>query len=263
MMKEIRIYQIDAFAEKIFSGNPAAVCPLENWLPDEQMQLIAMENNLAETAFINLNSHPYELRWFTPKTEVDLCGHATLATSRVLFDEYLKKDVNEIAFSTKSGILKTFKQKDKIFLDFPRDFPNPVKVSTFINEALSKKPKYLFRGKDDYLAIFENEAVVKSIKPDFIKLGRLNCRGVIISAIGEKFDFVSRFFAPQTGINEDPVTGSAHTLLTPYWAKILNKNILTAFQCSERGGALSCELLPKRVLIGGKSKFYLKGTISL
>lgn len=146
-MKEIRIYQIDAFAEKMFSGNPAAVCPLENWLPDEQMQLIAMENNLAETAFINLNSDPYELRWFTPKTEVDLCGHATLATSRVLFDEYLKKDVNEIVFSTKSGILKTFKQKDKIFLDFPRDFPNPVKVSTFINEALSKNPNIFLEGK--------------------------------------------------------------------------------------------------------------------
>lgn len=262
-MNQIKIYQVDAFAEKVFTGNPAAVCPLYEWLPDEKMQSIAMENNLAETAFVNLNTYPYELRWFTPMTEVDLCGHATLATSRVLFDEYLAKDEHEILFSSRSGILKSFKHHDKIFLDFPRDVPKPVKITKSINEALTLKPEGLFKGKDDYLAIFKSETVIKSIKPDFSKISKLKCRGVIISAVGDKVDFVSRFFAPQTGMNEDHVTGSAHTLLTPYWAKVLKKDTLLAYQCSERGGELSCKLMPQRVEIGGKSKFYLKGTISI
>jgi PhzF family phenazine biosynthesis protein len=262
-MTQIKNFQVDAFAERVFKGNPAAVCPLEKWLPDEQMQSIAMENNLAETAFVHLNTYPYELRWFTPKTEVDLCGHATLATSRILFDEYLPEDQQEINFNSRSGILKSFKQDDKIFLDFQRDTPKPVKITKSLTDALTIKPEGLFKGKDDYLAIFKNETIVKSIKPDFNKIEKLECRGAIISAAGGQVDFVSRFFAPQTGINEDPVTGSAHTLLTPYWVKILQRDTLTAYQCSKRGGELSCKLMPHRVEIGGKSKLYLKGTILL
>jgi len=260
-MVKIKLYQIDAFSNQLFSGNPAAVCPLEKWLPDEIMQAIAMENNLAETAFVNLDSYPYELRWFTPKTEVDLCGHATLATAKVLFDRYLKKERTEISFNSRSGILRANKQDEKIFLDFPRDLPTPVLNFDFVTNAICLKPEVVFKGKDDYLAILKSETAVKEILPDFTKLEALDCRGVIVSAPGDKYDFVSRFFAPQTGINEDPVTGSAHTLLTPYWSERLRKKKLNAFQCSSRGGLLTCQLLNDRVLIGGKAKMFLEGTI--
>ncbi len=260
-MVKIKLYQIDAFSNQLFSGNPAAVCPLEKWLPDEIMQAIAMENNLAETAFVNLDSDPYELRWFTPKTEVDLCGHATLATAKVLFDRYLKKERTEISFNSRSGILRANKQDEKIFLDFPRDLPTPVLNFDFLTNAICLKPEVVFKGKDDYLAILKSETAVKEILPNFTKLEALDCRGVIVSAPGDKYDFVSRFFAPQTGINEDPVTGSAHTLLTPYWSERLRKKKLNAFQCSSRGGLLTCQLLNDRVLIGGKAKMFLEGTI--
>ena len=254
---------MDAFTDECFGGNPAAVCPLEKWLPDDIMLSIASENNLSETAFVNINTSPFAIRWFTPTMEVDLCGHATLATARILFDEYVSSGINEIEFDSNRGSLRAFLKNDKIFLDFPSDSPSKIDNDPNVSEALGAEPKELLRGKDDILAILDNESEIKHIKPDFNKICELDCRGLIISAEGNHVDFVSRFFGPKCGINEDPVTGSAHTLLTPYWAKILNKNILTAFQCSERGGALSCELLPKRVLIGGKSKFYLKGTISL
>ena len=262
-MVKIKLYQVDAFSDQLFSGNPAAVCPLEKWLPDEIMQAIAMENNLAETAFVNLDIDPYELRWFTPKTEVDLCGHATLATAKVLFDRYLNKERTEISFNSRSGILKANKQDNKIFLDFPRDQPSPIQNFDFVTDAINIRPEALYRGKDDYLAILKSETAVKELLPDFLKLEMLDCRGLIVSAPGDNYDFVSRFFAPQTGINEDPVTGSAHTLLAPYWSERLNKKNFNAFQCSSRGGSLTCQLLNDRVLIGGGAKMYLEGTINI
>jgi len=262
-MDIISLYQVDAFTNKIFAGNPAAVCPLEEWLSDEEMLSIASENNLSETAFVNINSTPFFIRWFTPTTEVDLCGHATLATARILLDEYLPKNTNEIIFNSHSGELKAFKKDGLIYLDFPRDEPREVEGNSLITQGLGKQPQQLFKGKDDFLAIFENEQVIKSMNPDFKKISELDSRGLIISAQGINEDFVSRCFYPQSGIDEDPVTGSAHTLMVPYWAEVLKKDTLTAYQCSLRGGYLECQLLQHRVFIGGSSVRYMEGEITL
>ena len=262
-MKSIPIYQVDAFSKEVFSGNPAAVCILDDWLSDRVMQDIASENNLSETAFINMNTKPLGIRWFTPECEMGLCGHATLASARVLFDEYLDKNQKEITFYTQRGLLKTIKKQEQIFLDFPADKPIEQKINNVIRESLGANIRQLFRGRDDYLAILDNEARIRNISVNMSKVSELDARGLIVSAQGDEYDFVSRCFYPKSKIDEDPVTGSAHTLLIPYWADILKKNNLKAYQCSERGGTLICELKGERVFIGGYTARYLDGNIYL
>ena len=262
-MKSIPIYQVDAFSKKVFSGNPAAVCILNSWLSDGVMQAIASENNLSETAFININTKPFGIRWFTPECEMGLCGHATLASARVLFDEYMDRDQKEITFSAQRGLLKTIKKSEQIFLDFPADERIEQEVNNVIRESVGANIQQLFKGRDDYLAILDNEASIRNISVNMSKGSELNARGLIVSAQGNKYDFVSRCFYPKSKIDEDPVTGSAHTLLLPYWADILKKTNLKAYQCSERGGALICELKGERVLIGGYTARYLDGNIYL
>ena len=262
-MKPIPIYQVDAFSKKVFSGNPAAVCILDNWLSDREMQDIASENNLSETAFINMNTQPLGIRWFTPECEMGLCGHATLASARVLFDEYLDKDQKEIIFSAQRGLLKTIKKEEQIFLDFPADIPIEQEINDIVRESIGANIRFLFKGRDDYLAILDDENSVRNISVNMRKVSELNSRGLIISAKGNDYDFVSRCFYPKSKIDEDPVTGSAHTLLIPYWAHNLKKNKLKAYQCSERGGSLNCELKGERVFIGGYTARYLVGSIYL
>jgi PhzF family phenazine biosynthesis protein len=257
---KLPLFQVDAFAESLFKGNPAAVVPLENWLPDGLMQQIAMENNLSETAFFVPATDGFEIRWFTPKTEVKLCGHATLATAHVIFKEagYPNK---EIIFSSKSGLLRVQKNEDKLQLDFPADTIRPVDAPNQIFQAIGKLPKECFKGKTDYLLVFENEKQIREMTPAFSQLAKAQVRGVIVTAPGDQVDFVSRFFAPGVGVDEDPVTGSAHTSLTPYWAKRLGKTRMIARQLSKRGGELTVSLLDDRVLIAGKTKTYLRGEI--
>ena len=255
------MYQVDAFASELFKGNPAAVVILNQWLEDEMMQNIAAENNLAETAFIVPTGRDLHIRWFTPTTEVDLCGHATLAAAHVLFNhEDLEGD--EVVFQSKSGVLKVIKDGDTLTLDFPTDEFELVDELPELMKLDSKHwVKSVIKGKSDLMFILEKEKQVADFVPNYDVIKRLDCRGVIITAPGNKVDFVSRFFAPQSGIDEDPVTGSAHTTLTPYWAKRLRKNKLKAAQLSKRGGLLSCELKSDRVLIGGSCKTFFMGKL--
>jgi PhzF family phenazine biosynthesis protein len=256
-----RIYQIDAFTDKVFAGNPAAVCPLDNWISDDLLQKIAMENNLAETAFYVKQDDQYHIRWFTPKVEVDLCGHATLAAAYVLFnhENYTESIIN--FYSDRSGKLTVTKYHEYLTINFPKDIFQSVEISTDLKDCFDIFPLEVFKGKTDYLFVFEAENQIKNIKPNLTKIAALSGRGVIITAEGEKVDFVSRFFAPQCGIAEDPVTGSAHTTLTPFWSNKLNKTKLKAIQLSERKGYLQCELLGDRVEISGQAKLYLIGEI--
>ena len=257
------MYQVDAFASKLFSGNPAAVVILESPLSEDLMQSIALENNLSETAFININESPIPIRWFTPTLEVDLCGHATMASAKILFEHFPGIAGSEISFSSKSGILKVSKNAENICLNFPVDDPEPRKMDAFFAEALGESPIEILRGTDDFLAVFETEQQIQTMNPDFTKLAKINSRGVVISAPGNDVDFVSRCFFPQTGVDEDPVTGSAHTMLIPYWAKQLDKIQFKAHQLSARGGVLDCNLINDRVLISGKSVIYFEGMISI
>ncbi|WP_190810542.1 PhzF family phenazine biosynthesis protein [Flagellimonas sp. S3867] len=259
-----KIYQIDAFTDHVFGGNPAAVCILENWLDSNVMQKIAQENNLAETAFAVKNADGYELRWFTPEIEVDLCGHATLATAYVLFNNY-NISANAIKFhSPRSGELIVERGADGLLtLDFPADDTVSIRGILEIDNAIGLTPIKTIKGKTDYLLIYNSQEEIEAITPNLHLLNQLDCRGVIVSAPGKEVDFVSRFFAPQCGIPEDPVTGSAHTTLTPYWAGVLDKTKMTAKQLSERGGDLICEFLGERVKISGKAMPYLKGEIEL
>lgn len=260
---KIPIYQVDAFTSKLFGGNPAAVCPLDCWIDEKRMQQIAAENNLAETAFFVPVEDAFEIRWFTPEAEVDLCGHATLASAHVLYN-HLHYPKEKILFqSINSGMLGVKKAGDFLQLDFPVDKPRKIDPIPAFEIAFGAKPIATFEGRDDYLLIFETEQKIKSLSPDFEELKKINKRGVIISAKGDNVDFVSRFFAPGIGIAEDPVTGSAHTLLTPYWAEKLGKNKLSAQQLSKRGGELFCELKNDRVLISGKAVTYLIGEVLL
>ena len=259
-----KIYQIDAFTDSVFGGNPAAVCILESWISDSLMQQIAAENNLAETAFAVPSKNGYELRWFTPEIEVDLCGHATMATAFVLFNYYELKQ-NTIRFiSPRSGeLLVTKSNTGSMTMDFPTDDLQPVSVQENINTAIGKIPLETYKGKTDYLLIYESQKDIKNITPDFYLLSKLDCRGVIVSSKGDKVDFVSRFFAPQCGIPEDPVTGSAHTTLIPYWSSKLGKTIMSAKQISKRSGNLTCEFLGERVKISGNAVCYLIGEINI
>ena len=260
---KLKIYQIDAFTENVFGGNPAAVCPLENWLPDETLQKIAMENNLAETAYYVKKDTGYEIRWFTPTVEVDLCGHATLATAYVLYN-YENHMGDEIQFlSTRSGKLTVTKNKELLTLNFPSDVVNKISISEELKKGFDQQPEAVYKGRTDYMFVFNDESQIEQLKPNFQELSKWDVRGVIATAKGEKSDFVSRFFAPQSGIDEDPVTGSAHTTLTPYWADRLGKMELSAIQLSARKGNLSCKSLNDRVEISGKAKTYLIGEIYL
>ncbi|MDP4238472.1 MAG: PhzF family phenazine biosynthesis protein [Bacteroidota bacterium] len=256
-----KIYQIDAFTDKIFRGNPAAVCPLEAWLPDELMQNIAKENNLAETAFYVPTGEEYLIRWFTPRVEVDLCGHATLAAAYVLFN--LEKHAGPAIrfYSPRSGELTVTRHDDLLSLNFPSDTARKEEISFALSSAFNIVPLEILKGKTDYLYLFENEEQIRRIIPHLDCISDLDARGVIITAKGNEVDFVSRFFAPQVGVNEDPVTSSAHTLLTPFWAKRLGKTHLTALQLSDRQGQLSCTYLHDRVEISGQARHYLTGEI--
>ncbi len=256
-----KIYQIDAFTDKVFSGNPAAVCPLDHWLSDDILQKVAMENNLAETAFYVKHNNQYEIRWFTPTVEVDLCGHATLAAAFVLFnhENYHEKTIQ--FYSPRSGALTVTKEGELLVLNFPSDQFQPIELSSEIIGCFDMVPTAAFKGKTDYLLVFGSEEEIERAVPVYDTISKLKARGVIITAKGKEVDFVSRFFAPQSGVNEDPVTGSAHTTLTPYWAKQLGKTDLTTIQLSKRKGYLQCKYLNDRVEIGGQGKLYLIGEI--
>lgn len=259
-MTKLQIYQADAFASGLFKGNPAAVVPLTEWLQDEIMQQIAAENNLSETAFFIPEGDHFHIRWFTPKAEVKLCGHATLATAHILFNE-LNFQGKQIAFNSKSGILTVEKVEDKLQLDFPADFALPVEPVPAFAEAFGIQATETLKGRTDYLLLFDSEETIQNMNPNFPLLYQTNARGIMVTAKGNKVDFVSRFFAPGVGIDEDPVTGSAHTTLIPFWANRLNKTELTALQLSSRGGQLWCKLKDDRVLIAGKAVTYLRGEI--
>jgi PhzF family phenazine biosynthesis protein len=256
------IYQVDAFTRDLFHGNPAAVCPLREWLPDDIMQRIAMENNLADTAFIVPDGDDFQIRWFTPTVEVDLCGHATLASAAVYFVE-LGYGRNDIRFNSRSGRLTVSREADGQFtLDFPGDPPSPVQdPPSCIFEGLGISPAPVWKGKFDYLVELADEAAVLSLRPDFRRLSDAPSRGVLVTAPGTESDFVSRAFFPQSGIDEDPVTGSAHCMLVPYWAKKMGRNALSAIQVSARRGWLGCRLEGDRVRMSGRAALYLKGEI--
>lgn len=258
---ELILYHIDAFASELFKGNPAAVCPLETWLPDDIMQKIAFENNLSETAFFVPKGNGFHIRWFTPTSEVDLCGHATLATAFVIFN-ILGYDKNIIEFDSKSGLLKVIKDDDNLILDFPAQPPTSCDTPQEIINALNITPIECLESKD-LIAVLNDESDVQIVEPDFEELKKLGLRGVIITAQSKTYDFVARCFFPGLGIQEDPVTGSAYTQLAPYWASKLGKNLFSAKQLSARGGELICELYKDRVLISGKAIKYMEGKINI
>ncbi len=257
----LRIFQIDAFTDAVFGGNPAAVCPLDAWLDDATLQAIALENNLSETAFLVPANGAYDLRWFTPLAEVDLCGHATLASAQVVF-QHLRPGAGSVAFDTRSGRLAVSRGEDGLTMDFPALAAHPADPPTDLIAGLGAEPAAAYADMD-HLALFETEAEVRALAPDLRALGRLDRRGVIVSAPGESadVDFVSRFFSPNMGVPEDPVTGSAHCMLAPFWGERLGKTRLVAHQVSRRGGIVRCALAGERVRLTGRAVQYLEGTI--
>jgi len=260
---KIPIYHVDAFTSAVFSGNPAAVCVLEAWFEDRILQALAAENNLSETAFLVQTGSGFDLRWFTPITEVALCGHATLASAFVLF-ECWNWPADTVKFQTrKSGVLSVARRDRLLEMDFPARPAHPVAPPAGLTEALHVKPAGVFGSEEDLLVVLESESAVRKVQPDFDALLRIPSRGFIITARGDRSDFVSRFFAPQVGVPEDPVTGSAHCVLTPYWGAALGKTVLHAFQVSKRGGELFCESRGDRVRISGEAVLYLEGVVTL
>lgn len=257
---KLPVYKVDAFTKNLFGGNPAAVCPLEEWLPDETMQQLAAENNLSETVFFVPQGEHFHIRWFTPATEVKLCGHATLASAHIFYTE-LGYTKDEILFNSLSGILRvTKKEEGKYTLDFPANPPEEITVipdGMFDGLGISTAP--VFKTSFDYMVVLPSQKNIEQLSPDFKTLAKINARGVIVTAKGDESDFVSRCFYPQSGIDEDPVTGSAHTITVAYWAKQLNKNKLSAIQLSKRRGYLDCELKGDRVLMSGNAVTYMKG----
>ncbi len=258
---ELTLYQVDAFADRLFAGNPAAVCPLEAWLPEATMQAIARENNLSETAFFVAEPGGLRIRWFTPHCEMKLCGHATLASAYVYF-RHLAPQAERVAFNSLSGPLTVTRDGDLLTMDFPAQPPQQVEAPALLASALGVKPLETCAA-DDWLVLLDSAAQVRRLQPSMALLKQLERRGVIVTARGDDCDFVSRFFVPKYGIDEDPVTGSAHTKLIPYWALKLGKPRLHARQLSARGGELFCELRGERVLIGGRAVPYMIGTITL
>ena len=256
---KIPMYQVDAFTGQVFSGNPAAICPLDSWLPDEQMQAIAAENNLAETAFFVRNGSGYKLRWFTPAVEVDLCGHATLAAAQVILND-LTPGEPTVSFETKSGTLTVTRDGDLYSLDFPARPPQACEPYPGLVAALGGEPEKILAARD-YFVVYSTEDELRALKPDMQALMKIDRFAVIATAPGDHFDFVSRFFAPAKGVPEDPVTGSSHCTLTPYWSKRLGKTKLHAWQASPRGGELWCEDRGDRVTMSGKAVRFFEGTI--
>jgi PhzF family phenazine biosynthesis protein len=266
----MKIYQVDAFAAALFQGNPAAVVPLTEWLPDTVMQSIAMENNLAETAFIVHQQTPgtadYLIRWFTPTVEVELCGHATLASGHVVFSHLGCKEDVVVFRSLYSGDLKVLRaEKGGLALDFPANMPSLVEPSSqqVIFEGLGIASGALYKGRHDYMVVLDDQQQVEALQPDFKRLAAVASRGVVVTAPGKDSDFVSRCFYPQSGIDEDPVTGSAHTMMIPFWAGRLEKDRLSAIQLSRRRGYLDCTLAGDRVFIGGNTHTFLEGQLFL
>jgi PhzF family phenazine biosynthesis protein len=262
-MNKISIYKVDAFTNKLFTGNPAAVCPLKKWLPDNVMQSIALENNLSETAFFVLEDDEVLIRWFTPKVEIELCGHATLASAHIIFNE-LKYRKEKLIFNTFFGEkITVFKENDFFSMDFPSYEPEQSDIDLeTIKNILNANPIDFLTGIYG-LAIFNTHEEINAISPNFELLKKLPYKGIIVTAPGKDSDFVSRFFGPNVGIKEDPVTGSAHCLLIPYWYKQLKKNQMIAHQLSSRGGELFCSYHKDRVRIGGNAITFLKGEITL
>ncbi len=260
---QIPFFHVDAFTDDLFGGNPAVVCPLDSWLPDELMQKIAMENSVAETAFFTRSDSGYEIRWFTPEIEMDLCGHATLAAAHVLA-RHLDRDIEQIKFLSKSGELHVRIDEKLISLDFPSREPAPCEIPYPILEAFNTKPIETLQSRD-YILVFESEEEIKNLNPDRGILDQINIDpgGIAVTSRGLEVDFVSRFFTPQASIFEDPVTGSAHCSLVPYWAKKLSNNNLTATQLSSRGGTLFCTFLENRVLLAGRAVTYSSGVICI
>ena len=261
---KIPLFYIDAFSSEVFKGNPAAVCLLESWLPDEVLQSIAAEHNLSETAFVvREDKEVFQLKWFTPKVEVDLCGHATLSAAHVLFSIYSFGN-KPILFKTKSGILPVTHASDgKITLDFPAAKAEPYKITQELTEALGCSFTEAYSTRNQLLVVLNSEKEIANLSPDFIKLKELEARAIMVTARGSDCDFVSRFFAPKVGINEDPVTGSAHCSLVPYWSNKLKKTTIHARQLSERTGELWCQLSGDRVMISGYAITYMQGMISI
>ena len=259
---KIPIWQVDAFATKAFAGNPAAVCWLDDWLADGVLQAIAAENNLSETAFLVPHADGFDLRWFAPTKEVALCGHATLAAAKVLFDLRGWKE-ESIRFRTRQrGVLTVAKRGEWFEMDFPALPATPVQTPAGLAAALGVEPRQVLASTDDWLAVLDDEAAVRNLKPDLAALKTFNCRCVVPTARGDEADFVSRAFAPRYGIPEDPVTGSAHCALAPYWAGVLGKDELRAFQVSARGGEVRCQVAGDRVKLAGQAVVFLEGTIS-
>ena len=267
LLMRIPLYQVDAFTHKPFAGNPAAVCPLESWLGDAAMQAIAAENNLSESAFFVGGKGRYELRWFTPTTEVDLCGHATLASSFIIWNR-LADPSAELKFDTRSGELRVERRDDLMVMALPLAPPRPCEPPAALVEGVGGTPREIWearegKGSRNFLVVFDSEEEVRALQPDPRPLARLHRTGVIVTARGREADFVSRYFAPSFGIDEDPVTGSAHCTLTPYWAKQLGKKKLHARQISARGGELFCELEAASVRVGGRAALYSEGFLHL
>lgn len=257
---KLKQYQVDAFTDKVFCGNPAAVIPLSSWPDDALLQAIAEENNLSETAFFAPSEKGFKLRWFTPVKEVDLCGHATLATAHVIFS-ILGYSKQVVTFETRSGELFVERRGELLEMNFPACPPTPCEPSEVLTQGLGRSPIQVLAA-DDYLAVFDSEATILAITPNQAQLRQLDLRGVIVTAPGTDVDFVSRFFAPKFGIPEDPVTGSAHCSLAPYWAKQLGKNTLTARQVSRRGGDITCEVKADRVLLSGRAVMFMEAEIA-
>jgi PhzF family phenazine biosynthesis protein len=257
----IPIYQVDAFSSDVFSGNPAAVCPLPHWLDVRTMQLIARENNLSETAFFVIEGDHYRIRWFTPVEEVDLCGHATLASAFIIFTE-LDPEISNVLFDSRSGPLRVERTGEMLSLDFPSQPPSVCDPPAELVKGLGMKPSAVLKSSD-YFVVFDHEEDIRSLRPNMDLLRKVDLRGVIVTAPGICSDFVSRFFAPRLGIDEDPVTGSAHCALIPYWSKRLGKKDLHALQVSERSGELFCRDMGERVFISGRAVKYLQGIITI
>ncbi|MDV3349595.1 PhzF family phenazine biosynthesis protein [Leptothoe sp. LEGE 181152] len=260
---KLPVFQVDAFTDEIFGGNPAAICPLEKWLPDGVMQKIALENSVAETAFFVRADQGFEIRWFTPEIEMDLCGHATLATAHVIA-RHLNYSLPSIQFQSKSGELTVAVEEELLTLNFPSRKPQPSKAPREILDAIQHKPVEILKSRD-YVLVFKDEEIIRHLEPNQHILEQVNLDpgGVVVTAKGKESDFVSRFFTPQASIFEDPVTGSAHCSLIPYWSEKLGKDSMVAYQLSPRGGKLFCKDLGERVLISGKSVTYLEGHITI
>ncbi len=260
-MTAIPLYQLDAFTDKPFGGNPAAVCPLDEWLPDDVMQSIALENNLSETAFYVPEGDGFRLRWFTPKYEVDLCGHATLATGALILEK-LDPGREAVSFETRSGTLGVKREGDMLVMDFPALPAKDVPMPDGLADALGKAPVRFLRAVKN-MAVYETEADVRAISPDFDYIAAMEGLGMIVTAPGNDVDCASRFFSPKHGIPEDPVTGSAHCTIVPYWAEVLGKDEIHARQVSARSGDLYCRMMGDRVVLGGKARLVVEGTFLL